>query len=440
MDKIIEKTSKMLMPFAKFMNTNKYLTTIRDAFVLYMPFIMVGSFASLFTSLLCSDTIGLAAIDMFSWVAELKPAFNALNFATISCMSLIIVAIIGGLLGKKNGMKTYTSAGIAFCCYIALIPQELTAKVEEATTIVNNVISASSFNAQGLFLAIFVALVSIELFSFLMKFEKIKIKMPDEVPEGIASSFNAIIPTALTLFGIAIAGSLFKVVTGLYINEWFYSVLQAPFHSITETPLGLMIIVFMTQILWWFGIHGGMVMSSVTEGLMIAGLAANIEAVNAGTAATHWFTKAFNVTYLAAGGSGIVVSLLACLILFSKREDYKKIAKACLVPALFSISEPAVFGLPIILNPIFLIPFVIAPMITGLFGYIINYFGLLACSIVDQPFGLPIFVRPFVGYQSLNVLWICLLVFVIAFIVYLPFVLISNRMYEKEIAENKGGE
>lgn len=344
MNALVDKISKLLMPFAKFMNTNKYITTIRDTFVLYMPFIMVGSFASLFSSLLCSDTIGLAAIDIFSWLTLLQPAFNALNFATISCMSLIIVAILGGLLGKKNGMKSYTAAGIAFCCYISLIPQEVQATIDEASAIVSNTLSASSFNAQGLFLAIFVAIISVELFSFLMKFEKIKIKMPKEVPEGISSSFNAIIPAAIVLFLMAIIGGMFKSGTGYYINEWFYNVLQAPFHSITETPLGLIIIVFMTQILWWFGIHGGMVMSSVTEGLMIAGLAANIEAVNSGAVATHWFTKAFNVTFLAAGGSGIVISLLVCLILFSKRDEYKQISKACLIPALFSISEPAAWG------------------------------------------------------------------------------------------------
>lgn len=432
MNALVDKISKLLMPFAKFMNTNKYITTIRDTFVLYMPFIMVGSFASLFSSLLCSDTIGLAAIDIFSWLTLLQPAFNALNFATISCMSLIIVAILGGLLGKKNGMKSYTAAGIAFCCYISLIPQEVQATIDEASAIVSNTLSASSFNAQGLFLAIFVAIISVELFSFLMKFEKIKIKMPKEVPEGISSSFNAIIPAAIVLFLMAIIGGMFKSGTGYYINEWFYNVLQAPFHSITETPLGLIIIVFMTQILWWFGIHGGMVMSSVTEGLMIAGLAANIEAVNSGAVATHWFTKAFNVTFLAAGGSGIVISLLVCLILFSKRDEYKQISKACLIPALFSISEPAMFGLPIILDSILLIPFVLAPIVTGLFGYAVHYFGLLACSTVDQPFGLPIFIRPFVGYQSLNVIWICLMVFVIAFLIYFPFVLISNKLYEKE--------
>ena len=432
MNALVDKISKLLMPFAKFMNTNKYITTIRDTFVLYMPFIMVGSFASLFSSLLCSDTIGLAAFDLFSWLTLLQPAFNALNFATISCMSLIIVAILGGLLGKKNGMKSYTAAGIAFCCYISLIPQEVQATIDEASAIVSNTLSASSLNAQGLFLAIFVAIISVELFSFLMKFEKIKIKMPKEVPEGISSSFNAIIPAAIVLFLMAIIGGMFKSGTGYYINEWFYNVLQTPFHSITETPLGLIIIVFMTQILWWFGIHGGMVMSSVTEGLMVAGLAANIEAVNSGAVATHWFTKAFNVTFLAAGGSGIVISLLVCLILFSKRDEHKQISKACLIPALFSISEPAMFGLPIILDSILLIPFVLAPIVTGLFGYAVHYFGLLACSTVDQPFGLPIFIRPFVGYQSLNVIWICLIVFVIAFLIYLPFVLISNKLYEKE--------
>ena len=106
-------------------------------------------------------------------------------------------------------MKSYTAAGIAFCCYISLIPQEVQATIDEASAIVSNTLSASSFNAQGLFLAIFVAIISVELFSFLMKFEKIKIKMPKEVPEGISSSFNAIIPAAIVLFLMAIIGGMF---------------------------------------------------------------------------------------------------------------------------------------------------------------------------------------------------------------------------------------
>lgn len=436
----MSKLGDGLGALASFMNTNKYLTVIKDTFAMYMPFVIVGSFANLFVSIICSETVGLASFEALSFLSSLEPAFSALNFACMTAMTLPIVFIIGMKLGKENGVQGYTAGLVALICYISVVPQSVTVTVEGAESLVSGVLPTDSINASGLFLAFVIGIASVAMFSKLMQFEKIKIKMPAQVPTAISASFNSIIPVLITLFFFAIAGTIFVNVTGSYMNEIIYSILQVPLQQVAQTPFGIAIIITITNLLWCFGIHGGMVTTPITNPLFVAAIAGNIAAVEAGMEATNVFTVGFYAAFINAGGAGITISLIVAILLFSKRQDYRAVAKLSILPGLCSINEPIIFGLPIVLNPILAIPFILAPLVTSGIGYLAIYLGLIPCSIIDSPFGVPIFVRAFMSYPGFNIIWISLLVFVVAFLIYLPFVLISNRQYEKELAEQAAQE
>lgn len=420
LEKLTAFLEKVLMPITDYMNNNRYVGAIRDSFTIMMPVVIVGSFALLFNIFICSKT-GLAQFEAFSWLENYSKMFSSVNYATISCMSLWMVFMMGYILGDDKGSNKLLSAIISTVSFFVLLNQDSI---------------ASNLGAASLFLAFFVAILSNVIFNWLMKFDKIKIKLPDSVPPMIGRSFNALIPTFITLmiFGI-FAGTLYGL-TGLYINDIIYSVIQVPFNQIVGSQLGVSVIVLLSQLLWWTGIHGHMAMNVIAKPVRTAALAANIAAVSAGLVPTEFYTLSYVHLFTNLGGSGIVISLALAILVFSKRQEHKDITKVSMIPLICGISEPMVFGLPIMLNPVFLIPFVVVPLITANLGYYAITSGFLTASYVESIAGMPMFIQQFLSFSGQwQALILTVAVILIGFVIYAPFVILSNREVKAKTVE-----
>lgn len=424
LEKFTTILEKVLMPITNYMNRNKYICAIRDSFSIMMPVIIVGSFALLFNIFVCTKT-GLAQFEGLAWLENYSKIFSTVNFTCISCMALWLVFLMGYQLGEKQ--NKLLSALITTVCFLVVSDQE-------------NLLS--NLGASALFLAFFVAILSNLIFVNLMRFEKIKIKLPDSVPPMIARSFNSLIPAwiTITVFGI-FAGTLYGA-TGLYINTIIYNVIQVPFNQIIGSQIGVSIIVVLSQLLWWTGIHGHMAMNVIAKPVRTAALAANIAAVSAGLVPEEFYTLAYVHLFTNLGGSGIVISLALAILVFSKRQEYKDITKLSMIPLICGISEPMVFGLPIMLNPIFLIPFVLVPLITANIGYYAITSGFLVSSYVESVAGMPMFIQQFLGFSGgqWQAILLTVVVLVIGFLSYAPFVILSNKKTESELLLNKENE
>ncbi len=423
LEKFTTILEKILMPITNYMNRNKYICAIRDSFSIMMPVIIVGSFALLFNIFVCTKT-GLAQFEGLAWLENYSKIFSTVNFTCISCMALWLVFLMGYQLGEKQ--NKLLSALITTVCFLVVSDQE-------------NLLS--NLGASALFLAFFVAILSNLIFVNLMRFEKIKIKLPDSVPPMIARSFNSLIPAwiTITVFGI-FAGTLYGA-TGLYINTIIYNVIQVPFNQIIGSQIGVSIIVVLSQLLWWTGIHGHMAMNVIAKPVRTAALAANIAAVSAGLVPEEFYTLAYVHLFTNLGGSGIVISLALAILVFSKRQEYKDITKLSMIPLICGISEPMVFGLPIMLNPIFLIPFVLVPLITANIGYYAITSGFLVSSYVESVAGMPMFIQQFLGFSGQwQAILLTVVVLVIGFLSYAPFVILSNKKTESELLLNKENE
>lgn len=423
LEKFTTILEKVLMPITNYMNRNKYICAIRDSFSIMMPVIIVGSFALLFNIFVCTKT-GLAQFEGLAWLENYSKIFSTVNFTCISCMALWLVFLMGYQLGEKQNKLLSTL--ITTVCFLVVSDQE-------------NLLS--NLGASALFLAFFVAILSNLIFVNLMRFEKIKIKLPDSVPPMIARSFNSLIPAwiTITVFGI-FAGTLYGA-TGLYINTIIYNVIQVPFNQIIGSQIGVSIIVVLSQLLWWTGIHGHMAMNVIAKPVRTAALAANIAAVSAGLVPEEFYTLAYVHLFTNLGGSGIVISLALAILVFSKRQEYKDITKLSMIPLICGISEPMVFGLPIMLNPIFLIPFVLVPLITANIGYYAITSGFLVSSYVESVAGMPMFIQQFLGFSGQwQAILLTVVVLVIGFLSYAPFVILSNKKTESELLLNKENE
>ncbi len=422
-----EKMEDFLVLLAEKIDDNKYLQAIKNAFTIYMPFIIVGSFGTLFTALVSSPKTGLAR-----WIPSLESlsgAFSAMNFATMTFMTVPIVFLISMQLARSNKTPEHLTGIVAVVSYVSVIPQVITYVLNEETKKVAAVPS-TALGAQGLFIGMIMAIIVAELFRVLTNIEAIKIKMPPSVPAGIAVSFNTLIPILIIVLGTAVFGNVFKTITGKYLNEFIYSAVQTPLEIALKSPLGILALVIGGQLFWFLGIHGGLVVTPLRNPLFATAIAANVAALEAGKVPNEAFTTSFWQNFIVPGGAGVTLSLIIAIFLFSKREEHRMIAKLGLLPGLCSINEPVVFGLPLVLNPTFALPFIFNSAIGAAIALFATKIGFLVPNVVEVPFGVPIIVSPFISHGWQGVI-VQIIIFTVCTLTWIPFVLISNKEAEK---------
>jgi len=422
--KLSEKLQNALLFITAKVESNKYLGSIKDAFTMFVPFIIVGSFGSMLNTLV-SGANGLA--QWLPWLANLSPAFTTINFVSISCMSLPIAFLIGVNLAKREDIPLLESGLIGLLSYLAVCPNTISVAVEGMKDPVTaSGLGSGVIGAQGLFVSMIMSILAVKFLKALSKIDAIKIKMPDSVPAGIARSFNVLIPIFIIITTFAVVGCLFKSFTGNYINVWIYNIIQLPLQALANTTLGIVVLALVNQIFWFLGIHGGMVIEGIRGPLSAAGLADNIATVSAGGVATNILTRGFWTSFVVVGGGGITLSLLLAILLFSKREDHKAIAKFSFIPGICGINEPVVFGLPLVLNPIFAIPFILNSAIAALIAIFATNIGFISCGVLDCPPGLPIGITGLISY-GFNGIIVQAIILALTFIIWIPFVYISNK-------------
>lgn len=424
-----DKLQNVLLSISSKVEKNKYLGSIKEAFTMFVPFIIVGSFGSML-NILVSGANGLA--QWVPWLSNLSPAFTAINFVTISCMSLPIAFLIGYKLAEKENLPQLESGLIGLLSYLAVCPNTISTVVEGLKDpVVVNGLGAGVIGAQGLFVSMIISMVAVKFFGLLTNIDAFKIKMPDSVPTGIARSFNILIPIFIIITAFSVGGCLFNTFTGNYLNVWIYNIIQLPLQALANTTGGILVLALVNQLFWFLGIHGGMVIEGVRGPLSAAGLAENISAVQAGGVATNILTRGFWTSFVVVGGGGITLSLLIAIFIFSKREDHKSIAKFSLIPGICGINEPVVFGLPLVLNPIFAIPFILNSVIAAFIAVVATNIGFLTCGVLDCPPGLPVFVTGFISYGIHGII-VQAIILIVTFIIWVPFVLMSNKQVKLE--------
>lgn len=425
-------TEKMLMVANKISN-QKHMYAIKTAFTTLMPVIITGAFCTLVVNVVCSTTtdgISLAKVGGFAWLEMFTDLFTAANYATLNFFTVAAVVLIGLELGLKNGIKGFMPGVVSLCCFVACLSTNIVATVGEETVTVAG-LAKDYTAARGLFLGMIVALVAVELFTVLRKSELLKIHMPDSVPPNVTNSFNNLFPFMLTVIICAAINFTAVQVIGLSLYDIIYAFVQEPLQAVVQGLPGVMLLMFVAQIFWCVGIHGNQIIKPIRDPLLNAAILANTEIVsqpNYNPADLNIVSMSFWDTYGNIGGSGCVIGLLIACLLFSKREDYKQVAKLSIAPNVFNISETLHFGLPIMLNPLLMIPFIITPLITMAFGYMMTVIGFADILIYAFPWTTPPLLNAWIASGgSIGTVITQLLCIVITIVVYAPFVMIANK-------------
>ncbi|WP_099221756.1 PTS sugar transporter subunit IIC [Listeria costaricensis] len=436
MSKFEHGMERVLVPVANKLNSQRHIAAIRDAFILVFPLIMAGSIITLINFAVLSPDGFIAKIlflgKLFPNLSDAQAIFAPIMQGSTNIMAILIVFLVARNLAiffKQDDLLCgLTAIGAFFIVYTPYLPVDG-----------QNYLTTQFLGAQGLFVAIIVGILTGEIFSRLARAPRLTIKMPEQVPPAVARSFKVLIPVILIMVLFSVLNYLVTLVAPNGLNDLVYNVIQAPLKDMGTNIVSVIILAVLSNFLWVLGIHGPNTIAAIRDTIFTEPNLANLSYVSEhGTAwgAPYPSTWAgLNDAFANYGGSGMTLGLLIAIFMVSKRADYRDIAKLSLAPGIFNINEPVIFGLPIVLNPIMVIPFVLVPVVNILIGYFFIATKIIPPIAYQVPWTTPGPLIPFLGTGG-N--WLALLVgllgLAVSTIIYLPFVLVSNKVAASDAA------
>lgn len=432
-DKFVDVLNKV----AEKVNSQKYIIGIKNTFAALLPVIITGAFATLFSSVVFDTENGLAHFPALAFLANFKPISQTINYFTLNFLTIYVVFLLGGEVAKLNKLKGMFPSIIALMSYLVLNPTifSFVAKEGAAPLPVPNVLARQYTDPKGLFLGMIAAILAVELYTWLGKRDRLKIKLPDSVPETVSNSFSALIPTVLTVVFFAVVGFVIQLTTGMYAFDIIYSLIQKPLEGLIQGLPGILLLMFIAQVFWVIGIHGMQMIKPIREPLLLGAIAMNTAAFEAGEHVPNIINMPFWDIFMVYGGSGGTLGLLIAIFLVGKREDYRQIAKLSFIPGIFNINEPLIYGLPIMLNPIIAIPFVFVPLITGTIGYYATALGFAAKAVVMVPWPVPAIINAYIATAgNIGAVLTQIICIIVAVLIYVPFVKMADKAYERQLA------
>lgn len=425
---MIETLERVLMPIAQKIGNNKYLLAIRDGFLISMPLLIVGSFFLLFANFpipgwteFWSGIFGEGWTDFFS-----KP-----TDATFSILAVLTVLGIGYSFARQMEVNPIFGAVISLVNWFLLMPYEV---VGDGVTLGG--IPLQWVGSQGVFLSIIVAIASVHIYAWVENRGWV-ISMPEGVPPQVEMSFSALIPSGISLLVFFFINILFGLTSYGNAFSFVYEILQIPLLALGNTLPAMVIAYLFLHFFWFFGINGSAVVGAVFNPILQTLSAENLTAFRADEELPNIINQQFQDLFATFGGAGSTLSLLIAMFAFCKSKRITELGKLSLLPGIFGINEPIVFGLPIVLNPMMFIPFVLVPTVNIIISYMAMAVGLVPyTSGVAVPWTMPAIISGFLstGWQG-AVLQALLLI--LGVILYYPFIRVLDKQYveEEEAAE-----
>lgn len=449
MEKFNEVANRTLVPVANKLGNQRHLSAIRDGMVVAIPLSILGGVCLIISTppfkpetLPNWGVISDMLMAWYNWAQANKAALQLPYNMTMALMGLFIAFAIAYNLAKKYELAPLNASIVATSVFLIV-----SSPVEKAVSIANIVEGASTetllsavssyipmtyLDAKGIFTAIIVSIGCVEIMNFLMK-KDIRIKMPEGVPPAISSSFDAIIPLFLCVacfYGISLVVQNFS---GQLFPSLIMTIL-APAVSGLDSLVGICLIVFIAQVFWFFGLHGASITQPIRLPFMEMYIQANITAYSAGTTIQHFFVQPFWSYVICLGGGGSTLGL--CLLLLrSKSKELKTLGRLSIGPAIFNINEPIIFGLPMVLNPLMMVPFIFVPVINSIIAYGAMYFKIVGKGVIETPWTTPAPLGAALGCMDVKAGILVIGLIILDMILYYPFF----KLMEKQKLEEENG-
>lgn len=410
-----EQIMDKVMLFAEKVKTNNYLSAISNGLMMLMPLLMIGSIALLLA------VLPIDAWKQFLTDAGISTYLMAASTLTTSLIALYASFTVAYCLAENLGQKAIGAGCISAFCFLVITPL--------ANFETGSYLDISWLGAKGLFGAMIVALIAGRLYCFFLE-KKIIIKMPDSVPPVVSTTFAALFPAIIVGFLFIFVAFGFSLTKYGSFTDFVYAIISAPLQNLSGSVWSLLFIVLVQMVFWFFGLHGSLVVGSFVSSLYLPMDTMNMEAVMAGVANSdlpNIMGKSFYALFAGIGGAGGTLSLIIVMLIFAKAKQHKAFAKLAVAPGCFSINEPIVFGLPLILNPIMAIPFVLVPLVQVFLAYLAIASNIVPrLSGVQVPFAIPILFNGFIaGGWRVAALQVVLIA--IGILIYFPFFKVLDK-------------
>lgn len=437
MEKFNAFIEQRLMPIAAKMSSNKALVAIRDGITLSMPLLIIGSIFMIVASF---PVPGWEA-----WLGDIGVAgylWKGVD-GSFSLLGMVAAFGIAYSYSKQEKVDGVASGLISLASFITVTPYVNSSTVALANpdvTLPEGLaipagITASYMSAKGVFVAIVLGLISAAIYDWFIN-RNIQIKLPDAVPPAVSRSFSAIIPGAviitmwLIIYGILDANKLPN------LHELAQTIVGGPLSLIGGNIIGVMLLAGLNSLFWFVGIHGGNTVNAIMKPTWIDNLTANVEAYQAGQSLKEIFTTPFMDNFVYIGGGGATIGLVLAIAWYARKKNgsqqTKALAPLTVVPGLFNINEPAMFGFPVVMNVTLLVPFVIAPMVNTLVAWLAMSSGLVPLTRAEASWTMPPILSGFLTTGSVmgSILQIILILIDVA--LYLPFFIAAEKQFKQQ--------
>lgn len=435
MDKFMSFMDKYIVPYAAKLGAQRHLVAVRDAFIAMISLTMIGSLAILINNIPFQPYQDLM-VNVFGegW----KTLTNDIWFGTLALMGLLLVIGIAYNLAKSYEEDGLQSALIATASFFILIPQIASISLETGETVNEwGLIALKYLGTEALFTAIVVGIVATEIFVRLARIKQLIIKLPNGVPPAVSRSFAKLIPGMFTVAIMGILGILIRFLgEGAYLTDLLNTYLGTPLSNVADSLPSAIFIAFIVHLLWFVGLHGANIVLPFTGTLLTKLGAENAALAKSGAPLSEFNVLAgpFFDAFVYLGGSGVILGLLIAIAIAGKRR--KDMLALGIMPSAFNISEPVIFGLPIVLNPIFGIPFVIAPIVNTTLAYLAISTGLVHPIITANiPWTTPPIIGGFLATGHWSGGALAAVNLIVGILIYLPFVIAAERIDAKRNAQ-----
>ena len=429
MKKVNEVLEERLLPIAAKLGNNKILISIRDGITLSMPLIIIGSLFMIIASFpvkAWTDWLTAVGVDAYLWKGV---------DSSFGLMGLVASFGIANSLARQYDVDGVSAGIISLSSFVVVTPF--------VSGEAGAGIPVGFMGSKGLFVAMIVGIISSLIFKWFIK-KDIQIKLPDAVPPAVARSFSALIPGAVIItLWLVVLGVMDKASIG-NIHDLLLKVLGGPLGLLGNNIFGTIIAVFLNSLFWMVGIHGGNIVNSILKPIWLMNSDANrlIFQADATAKLPNIITEPFMDNFVYIGGGGATLGLVIVIAIVARRKRASQISKMMapltLTPGIFNINEPAMFGLPIVMNFSLLIPFVLAPIANAVISYTAMASGLVATTTgIAVSWTMPPIISGFLttgGHISGSILQIVLILVDIA-IYWFFYQSVEKKNLELEAAE-----
>ena len=406
---------------------NLFFRSVRKGFTLTIPFLLIGSFALIFLSLPFSGYQALLK------ASHLSHFFRLIYDATFGFMSVMVVLGISYAYATESQAYSKTMMNPFIVSIVALISFFAISGVGK------NTFSLTHLGTSGIFTALVTASLSSHIYIRLFSIKHLRLKsFTDGIDSTFGESIAAIFPATITITLFAGFGQYLSSLGHLDLQTLISAKMTTIFSNLGNTlPSGLLFI-FLIHFFWFFGLHGNNMLETVAQNVFVPALYANQSLLAQGLPAQNVLTKTFFDTFVIMGGAGATLCLLCAILIFGQQKNLKRHGRLSALPALFNINELMIFGIPIVMNPVFLVPFIGLPLLLTLTSYAAIKSGFVPYTAHTVEWTTPIFLSGYTATHSITGSFLQLFNLVLGTLCYAPFIKFSEKRTEIRSKRNIG--